>query len=64
MLTLECWAYISPTGNVIADSTFESEAVAWRIGLGWPDEEEIQRAKKRGARVVRVKITEVANADT
>ena len=42
------WSVISPTGEIKVDSHSQSEDDAWRIALGWPDAEEIERAKKEG----------------
>ena len=55
----ECWAYVSPHGKVLADLDFNFEHDAWYVALGWPDNEEIQAAKQRGARVIRVRIEEI-----
>ncbi len=54
-----CYAYINQRGDILAESLFKTENDAWQVGLGWPDEKEIEWAKKRGDRVVRVKITEI-----
>ena len=54
-----CYAYISANGLVLADTDFDSPDRAWQVGLGWPDAAEIEAAKRRGARVVRVRIVEV-----
>lgn len=56
----ECWAYVSPKGRLITD-TRDTEAQAWCFGLGYPGEAEIQAAKQRGARVIRVRIEEIEN---
>lgn len=42
------WAVEDPAGQVLADSTFRDEAHAWQVALGWPSEEEISDAKRRG----------------
>jgi hypothetical protein len=42
------WGVVSPSGEINVDSHFKSESDAWRIALGWPDEEDIERAKKEG----------------
>lgn len=54
-----CWAFISGDGNMITDSYFTSPDLAWRVGLGWPDEEDTTEAEKRGCRVFRVRVTEI-----
>lgn len=55
----KAWAFVNDRGSVIAESGFNRAADAWRIGLGWPDDQEIEAAKARGCRVVRVTIEEV-----
>lgn len=55
---IEAWAYIDGEGWALADSTFVDAADAWRVALGWPTVGEVERAKGRGARVVRVEIRE------
>lgn len=45
------WAYIEPDGRILADTHFKDEADTWKIALGWPDDEEIEEAKRRGCRV-------------
>jgi hypothetical protein len=52
--TLTCWAIIKPDGHIVLDSTFDSEARAWQVVLGWPPEEEIEHAKKTGCIAKRV----------
>lgn len=54
-----CYAYISHNGLVVADTDFDTPERAWKVGLGWPSDEEIEEAKKRGARVVKARITEI-----
>lgn len=51
------WAMIFPNGAILADSAFKNTADAWKVGLGWPSEEEIERAKKSGHQVKWVKIS-------
>lgn len=69
-LITEAWAFVVPEAKpgesykagdkqVLADSTFRDADHAWEIGLGWPSREEIEEAKKRGCRVVRVRIEEI-----
>lgn len=53
---MKVWAMIYPDGKILADSTFRDEAHVWRIGLGWPDKEEIEAAKKKGHRAEQVEI--------
>lgn len=50
------WAFVRPDGRILADSDFRDEAHVWRIGLGWPDKEEIETAKKDGYRAEQVEI--------
>jgi hypothetical protein len=45
---------VYPNGAVLYDSSFKTEVDAFRIALGWPAPEEVEAAKKRGMRVVRV----------
>ena len=54
----QAWAFVDEHGNMIAESGFRGAADVWRVLLGWPDEQEIETAKKRGCRVVRVTIEE------
>lgn len=51
------WALLKPDGSILADSSFKSEADVWMIGLGWPDKAEIEDAKRRGYRAMRVDIS-------
>lgn len=53
---MKVWTFIRPDGSFVADSGFESEADAWRVGLGWPDAEEIEWSKAQGYRVVRAEL--------
>lgn len=46
------WAILFPDGGIIADSNFVREDMAWRCALGWPSDEEIERAKDNGHRAV------------
>lgn len=50
------WAFVKPDGHILVDSSFTDEAHAWQVGLGWPSEEEIADAKKRGFRVIQVTV--------
>lgn len=54
----ECWAYVSEDGKIVSYAGFEEEDV-WAIVCGTDDELEIQVAKQRGARVIRVRIEEI-----
>lgn len=52
-LTLrKLYAVILPDGRIIAESHFEDEKKAWTVALGWPHPDEIEHAKKNGARCV------------
>ena len=42
------WAVVFPDGHIVTGSDFKTEADAWRIALGWPGQEEINAAMKRG----------------
>lgn len=52
----EIWAVVFSDGRIIAESDFENEEEAWRIALGWPDQDEIDEAKKRGAFCVKARL--------
>jgi hypothetical protein len=51
---VEEWAYVGARG-ILVDS-FRDEAEVWKVALGWPDADDIEAAKDRGDRVVRVRI--------
>ena len=53
---VEAWAIVWPNGKVLVDTTFDSEAMAWQVALGWPDDEEIAHAKSNGVKAMRVRI--------
>lgn len=57
----EVYAFTDPMRNdfILADSMFKNPKQAWSVGLGWPSDQEIEIAKKRGCRVVKVLITEM-----
>jgi len=55
----QAWAFVDDRGGVIAESGFNRSDDAWSVGLGLPDDQEIEAAKARGCRVVRVTIEEV-----
>lgn len=55
---VEAWAMIRPNGTILTDG-FESAEQAWKIGLGWPDDAEIEAAKRSGYRVARVRLLEL-----
>lgn len=55
----QAWAFVDEHGNMIAESGFRGAAHVWRVLLRWPDDQEIETAKARGCRVVRVTIEEV-----
>lgn len=55
----QAWAFVDEHGNMIAESGLRCAADVWRVGLGCPDEQEIEAAKARGCRVVRVTIEEI-----
>lgn len=57
-----CYAYLASDGTILADSDFDTPERAWQVGLGWPDAAEIDAAKQRGARVMRVRVIEVCEA--
>lgn len=50
------WAAVWPDGTVLVDNRFLNEADTWKIALGWPTEQEIEEAKKRGMRVCKVTV--------
>jgi hypothetical protein len=49
---IKAWGIVFPDNFIMVDSNFTTEARAWRIALGWPSEEEIERAKRNGHRAV------------
>ena len=53
---MKVWAFIDERGEILADSRFGSADTAWRVGLGWPCQEEIDDALRRGCRVEQVEI--------
>lgn len=53
---IKAWAVVFPDNRIIADSGFKDEDHAWTVALGWPDAEEIERAKKNGHRAMRLTI--------
>lgn len=53
---IEAWAILFPDNHILVDSNFVTEEMAWRVALGWPDNYEIERAKKNGHRAMRLKI--------
>lgn len=56
MKAVEVWAYISPDGRILADTTFKDENHVWQVALGWPTAEEIEKFKEQGCRVEKIKI--------
>jgi hypothetical protein len=54
------WAVVWPDGRILADSTFKDEAHAWQIALGWPDDVEIEIAKRQGCRALLVTLRKFA----
>jgi len=57
----QAWAVIWPDGRMLADTSFNDEQHAWQVCLGWPDADEIEAAKRRGARAVRVTVVAPAS---
>lgn len=55
----QIWAMFRPDGTFLADSDFKNEMDAWKVGLGWPSESEIEDAKKQGYRVVLCTLHEI-----
>ena len=53
------WAVLRTDGYLFVADKGETEAEAWRVALGWPSPEEIEDAKRRGARAFRIAIHEV-----
>ena len=51
---MKVWAMLFANGRVLADSDFKSAADVWRVALGWPSNEEIEAAKKRGDMVTQL----------
>jgi hypothetical protein len=54
-------AVLYPNGAVLYDSSFKTEDDAFELALGWPHPEEVEAAKKRGMRVVRVVVLEAGH---
>ena len=54
---MKALALISTSGIMHIDTGLKTEEELWRIFLGWPSKEEIERAKRLGAKVVEVEIT-------
>ena len=50
------WAVVFPDGHIVTGSDFKTEADAWRIALGWPVQEEIDAAMKRGVFAVKAQL--------
>ena len=50
--TVRAWGVIYPDGHILLDTKFETERDAWRVALGWPDESDIENAKKHGYKAV------------
>lgn len=50
------WAIVWPDGRILADSTFKDEDHAWQIALGWPDDVEIEMAKRQGYAALQVTV--------
>jgi len=48
----QAWAIIKPNGDIVLDSSFKNEKMAWEIVLGYPTEDEIDAAKKSGYKSV------------
>jgi hypothetical protein len=54
-----CYALQRPDGYILIDTFCTTELKAWEIHLSYPDDEEIEEAKKEGYKVIKVKITEI-----
>lgn len=54
---MKALAFINTNGVMHIDTSFVTEEEVWRIFLGWPSKEEIEQAKRLGAKVVEVEIT-------
>lgn len=50
------WALIWPDGRMFVDTDGACPADCWKIGLGWPDGDEIEQAKAKGVRCAMVKV--------
>lgn len=57
-----CGAIYSPSGELLYIDTSSDEANAWRVYLGWPDEEEIEAAKAKGLRFRQVTVPPIPEA--
>lgn len=54
------WAVERPGRSELYVQQGGDEAEAWRVALGWPDDDEIAYAKAHGARAFPIEIREVA----
>jgi hypothetical protein len=50
---VEMWAVVFPDGRIITGSDMHDADHAWTVALGWPAQEEIVEAKKKGAFAVK-----------
>jgi hypothetical protein len=56
-LVLTGWALRRTDGSVVVRIGREvDEATIWKLGLGWPTEDEIKWAKEHGARAYRCRV--------
>ena len=55
-MIVSSWAAVWPDGTILVDNRFLNESDTWKIALGWPDDKEIEEAKKRGMRVCKVTV--------
>jgi hypothetical protein len=59
-LVLTGWALRREDGSVVVSIGHDvDEAKIWRVGLGWPTEEEIDWAKQHGARAYRCRLLDL-----
>lgn len=55
-LKKEMWAVVFTDGRIVTGSDLITEYHAWWIALGWPDSDEIEKAKKAGIVAVKVRL--------
>lgn len=59
------WALLRTDGSMVVEvGPNVTEATIWKIGLGWPDAQEIAAHKRKGTRAFRCRIEEITNAQS
>jgi hypothetical protein len=63
-LVLTGWALRRTDGSMVVQLGSDiDEAAIWKIGLGWPTDEEIAWAKQHGARAYRCRVLSLDGPD-